>query len=73
MEIKASKGGRVSGSRSAGSFYEIPDITGVNDFCHSEQFGMTEEFPSPLVGEGLGVRGVPARGKHTSTKTFPSL
>ncbi|MBR1425611.1 type II secretion system protein, partial [bacterium] len=30
-------------------------------------------FPSPLVGEGLGVRGVPARGNHTTTKTFPSL
>ena len=30
-------------------------------------------FPSPLVGEGLGVRGVPARGNHTTTETIPSL
>ncbi|MBR1424325.1 hypothetical protein IJ579_02040, partial [bacterium] len=31
------------------------------------------KFPSPLVGEGLGVRGVPVRGKHTATVKASSL
>ncbi|MBR1424105.1 type II secretion system protein, partial [bacterium] len=67
------KANRRSGARTCESVCEGAErVAGLGVSGNSNKQAVTKELPSP-GGRGAGVRGVPVRGKHTTTKAFPSL